>query len=193
LHQNHAKEGLPGIWDGLPWAAGCDRSSAQCCCSSLPPLPLHIPAPPLQAQSVCAAALDRLSAFNRRTLDVLGARLYSYWSLAHERRGSLSSIRSALLGAHRTAVLRHDDVGAETLLNLLLRNYLAYNLYDQVRVCVFGVGGRPAGEQTNGGVHGCGRWATGDGHMQGGDSCRAGRMQRTAHAGPGRASTPNGG
>lgn len=29
-------------------------------------------------------------------------------------------------------VLRHDDVGAETLLNLLLRNYLHYNLYDQV-------------------------------------------------------------
>lgn len=30
-------------------------------------------------------------------------------------------------------VLRHDDIGAETLLNLLLRNYLQYNLYDQVR------------------------------------------------------------
>ena len=30
-------------------------------------------------------------------------------------------------------VLRHDDVGAETLLNLLLRNYLHYNLYDQAR------------------------------------------------------------
>lgn len=41
--------------------------------------------------------------------------------------------RSTLLALHRTAVLRHDDVGAETLLNLLLRNYLAYGLYDQVR------------------------------------------------------------
>jgi hypothetical protein len=39
---------------------------------------------------------------------------------------------SMLLGLHRTAVLRHDDVGQETLLNLLLRNYLHYNLYDQV-------------------------------------------------------------
>jgi hypothetical protein len=41
--------------------------------------------------------------------------------------------RSALLALHRTAVLRHDEVGQETLLNLLLRNYLHYNLYDQAR------------------------------------------------------------
>ncbi|KAI7845011.1 hypothetical protein COHA_001377 [Chlorella ohadii] len=44
---------------------------------------------------------------------------------------SLASIRSLLLGLHRTAVLRHDELGAETLLNLLLRSYLADNLYDQ--------------------------------------------------------------
>ena len=42
--------------------------------------------------------------------------------------------RSTLLGLHRTAVLRHDEIGQETLLNLLLRNYLHYNLYDQVRM-----------------------------------------------------------
>ena len=41
--------------------------------------------------------------------------------------------RSQLLGLHRTAVLRHDEYGAETLLNLLLRNYLDANLYDQAR------------------------------------------------------------
>jgi hypothetical protein len=40
---------------------------------------------------------------------------------------------STLMAAHCTAGLRHDAVGQETLLNLLLRNYLAYNLYDQVR------------------------------------------------------------
>lgn len=39
---------------------------------------------------------------------------------------------SMLMAAHCTAVLRHDAVGQETLLNLLLRNYLHYNLYDQV-------------------------------------------------------------
>jgi 26S proteasome regulatory subunit N3 len=36
------------------------------------------------------------------------------------------------MSAHSTAVVRHDAVGQETLLNLLLRNYLHYNLYDQV-------------------------------------------------------------
>ena len=30
-------------------------------------------------------------------------------------------------------MLRHDELGQETLLNLLLRNYLSANLYDQVR------------------------------------------------------------
>ena len=47
---------------------------------------------------------------------------------------------SQLLAMHRTAVLRHDDYGQETLLNLLLRNYLFYNLYDQV---VIEIGSRP--------------------------------------------------
>ena len=45
---------------------------------------------------------------------------------------------STLMAAHCTAVLRHDAVGQETLLNLLLRNYLHYNLYDQVLVGVLG-------------------------------------------------------
>ncbi|MFS8016274.1 hypothetical protein Hanom_Chr15g01366621 [Helianthus anomalus] len=36
-----------------------------------------------------------------------------------------------LLALHRVATLRHDELGQETLLNLLLRNYLHYNLYDQ--------------------------------------------------------------
>ena len=40
--------------------------------------------------------------------------------------------RSQLLALHRTATLRHDSLGQETLLNLLLRNHLAFNLYDQV-------------------------------------------------------------
>jgi hypothetical protein len=41
---------------------------------------------------------------------------------------------SRLLALHRTSVLRHDEYGQETLVNLLLRNYLHYNLYDQVRM-----------------------------------------------------------
>lgn len=41
---------------------------------------------------------------------------------------------SQLLAMHRTAVLRHDELGQETLLNLLLRNHLSASLYDQVRL-----------------------------------------------------------
>lgn len=36
----------------------------------------------------------------------------------------------------RTATLRHDPDGQATLLNLLLRNYLHYSLYDQAEKLV---------------------------------------------------------
>ncbi|GER55244.1 26S proteasome non-ATPase regulatory subunit 3 homolog A, partial [Striga asiatica] len=68
---------------------------------------------------------------NRITIDVLASRLYSYYSLSYELTGNLAEIRGTLLSLHRTATLRHDELGQETLLNLLLRNYLHYNLYDQ--------------------------------------------------------------
>ena len=42
-----------------------------------------------------------------------------------------SSAHSTLLSLHCTAVLRHDSTGQEMLMNLILRNYLHYNLYDQ--------------------------------------------------------------
>ena len=34
----------------------------------------------------------------------------------------------------RTCTLHHDEEGQAMLINLLLRNYLHYNLYDQVRI-----------------------------------------------------------
>jgi len=42
---------------------------------------------------VATATVQRLGAFNRRTLDVLAARLYHYYSLAHERTDTLPTIR----------------------------------------------------------------------------------------------------
>ncbi|KAH8970509.1 hypothetical protein BDL97_02G091300 [Sphagnum fallax] len=63
-------------------------------------------------------------------LDVLAAQLYYYYSLSYERTDSLADIRGTLLALHQTATLRHDELGQETLLNLLLRNYLHYNLYE---------------------------------------------------------------
>merc|ERR1719450_849695 len=51
--------------------------------------------------------------------------------MAYERQGALDQLRAELLAAYRTACLRHDVMGQATLLNLILRNYLAYNLFDQ--------------------------------------------------------------
>lgn len=84
-----------------------------------------------EGRLVADAAVERLKEFNRRTMDVIAARIYFYYSWAYECTGALADVRSALMAAHRTAVLRHDAVGQETLLNLLLRSYLNYNLYDQ--------------------------------------------------------------
>lgn len=84
-----------------------------------------------EAKECASAAVKQLQKFNRRTLDVLASRVYFYYSLAYERTNSLAEIRSTLLALNRTATLRHDEIGQETILNLLLRNYLDYNLYDQ--------------------------------------------------------------
>lgn len=84
-----------------------------------------------EVMKVCQAGIDVVTEYNSRIIDSLGAKLYSYMSLAAENMGVLVQIRGVLLQLHRTAVLRHDAIGQETLLNLLLRNYLAYKLYNQ--------------------------------------------------------------
>ncbi|KAA3462821.1 putative 26S proteasome non-ATPase regulatory subunit 3 [Gossypium australe] len=84
-----------------------------------------------EAKACSSASIARLKNVNRRTVDVLAARLYFYYSLCYELTGDLAEIRGNLLSLHRIATLRHDELGQETLLNLLLRNYLHYNLYDQ--------------------------------------------------------------
>ncbi|GAV77319.1 PCI domain-containing protein/Rpn3_C domain-containing protein [Cephalotus follicularis] len=84
-----------------------------------------------EAKACSSASIARLKNLNRRTVDVLASRLYFYYSLSYELTGDLAEIRGNLLALHRVATLRHDELGQETLLNLLLRNYLHYNLYDQ--------------------------------------------------------------
>ena len=69
---------------------------------------------------------------NRRTLDAFTARCYTYLALAREHVAAAggasgedeAALRPKLLAAHRTAVLRHDEIGAATLLNLLLRSLI---------------------------------------------------------------------
>ncbi|ORX90678.1 hypothetical protein K493DRAFT_57278 [Basidiobolus meristosporus CBS 931.73] len=75
--------------------------------------------------------LDAVHSYNRRSLDQIAARIYFYYSRAYELTDRLAEIRPKLLAAQRTATLRRDDDCQATLLNLLLRNYFHYNLYDQ--------------------------------------------------------------
>ncbi|ORX45525.1 hypothetical protein DM01DRAFT_1340032 [Hesseltinella vesiculosa] len=75
--------------------------------------------------------VERLTPLNRRTLDLLAARVYFYHARYYELTDQLAEIRPMQLAAYRTATLRHDDETQGTLLNLLLRNYFLNNLYDQ--------------------------------------------------------------
>ncbi|KAG4106343.1 PCI domain-containing protein [Neocallimastix lanati (nom. inval.)] len=75
--------------------------------------------------------IDRVISFNRRTMDMLAAKFYFYYSRFFELTNRLSSIRTKLLAAQRTTALRHDSESQATILNLLLRNYLHYNLVEQ--------------------------------------------------------------
>jgi 26S proteasome regulatory subunit N3 len=77
-------------------------------------------------------ALARCQQFNRRTLDSIQAKVFTYYATIHEQYSKdLPAIRTVLLAAHRTACLRYDEIGQATLVNLLLRNYLDENLYEQ--------------------------------------------------------------
>uniref|UniRef100_A0A2N9IWK6 PCI domain-containing protein n=1 Tax=Fagus sylvatica TaxID=28930 RepID=A0A2N9IWK6_FAGSY len=84
-----------------------------------------------EAKACSSVSIARLKNLNRRTVDVIASRLYFYYSYSYELTGDLAEIRGNLLALHRIATLRRDELGQETLLNLLLRNYLHYNLYDQ--------------------------------------------------------------
>ena len=84
-----------------------------------------------QAQSCIDQLMEKLFKLNSRTLDHISAKCYFYYARVAELRGNLADIRSTLHARLRTATLRHDEAGQAILLNLLLRNYLHYNLYDQ--------------------------------------------------------------
>jgi 26S proteasome regulatory subunit N3 len=77
--------------------------------------------------------VSRIRSFNRRSLDVLSSKAYFYFSLAYEKINRLENIRSTLLALYRTACLHHDDLIQAVLVNLLLRNYMHYNLIEQAQ------------------------------------------------------------
>ncbi|XP_055814712.1 probable 26S proteasome non-ATPase regulatory subunit 3 [Solanum dulcamara] len=84
-----------------------------------------------EAKACSSESIVHLKSMNSITADVLASRLYFYYSLSYELAGDLAEIRGNLLALYRSATVHHNNFSQETLLNLLLRNYLHYNLYDQ--------------------------------------------------------------
>lgn len=81
---------------------------------------------------ICSELLmQKLQNQNRRTLDILAARCYFYHSRAYELTNQLDKVRGFFHTRLQTSVLRSDHDGQATLLNLLLRNYLNFNLIEQ--------------------------------------------------------------
>lgn len=75
--------------------------------------------------------MNKITAQNRRTLDLIAAKCYFYHSRVFELTNKLDLIRGLLHARLRTSTLRSDFEGQAVLINCLLRNYLHYALYDQ--------------------------------------------------------------
>lgn len=75
--------------------------------------------------------MNKITAQNRRTLDLIAAKSYYYHSRVFELTNKLDLIRGFLHARLRTSTLRNDFEGQAVLINCLLRNYLHYSLYDQ--------------------------------------------------------------
>ncbi|KAG8757396.1 26S proteasome non-ATPase regulatory subunit [Serendipita sp. 396] len=78
-------------------------------------------------------SVQKIQSLNRRTMDPIGAKVWSVYGRACEVIESvqLAALRPELLAAQRTAALRRDDDTQAVLINLLLRNYIHYKLFSQ--------------------------------------------------------------
>lgn len=86
-----------------------------------------------EAADLALSTVQLISSLNRRSMDHLAAKVYFYLARVHELLGrdKEEEIRPLLLAAQSTASLRQDADLQGTLINLLLRNYFNFNLYDQ--------------------------------------------------------------
>ena len=75
--------------------------------------------------------INKVMTINKPTLFVLAAKCFFYYCRAYELSSRLHEARTILHSRLRTSTLRHDSEGQAVLLNLLLRNYIHYNLFDQ--------------------------------------------------------------
>lgn len=86
-----------------------------------------------QSLELAHETVNKIQAWNRRSMEPLAARVYIALGRAYEVVPDVepAQIRNLLLAAQRTASLRRDDDTLAAVINLLLRNYLHYNLYSQ--------------------------------------------------------------
>jgi 26S proteasome regulatory subunit N3 len=94
---------------------------------------LATPSTQKQSLELAHETVSKIQAWNRRSMEPLAARVYIALGRAYEVVPGVepSRIRNLLLAAQRTASLRRDDDTLAAVINLLLRNYLHYNLYSQ--------------------------------------------------------------
>ncbi|EUB56878.1 26S proteasome non-ATPase regulatory subunit 3 [Echinococcus granulosus] len=75
--------------------------------------------------------MERTQETGRRTMGALASRCFYYHSRAFELDDRLEEIRPFLHSRLRSATLKNNHDCQAVLINLLLRNYLHYNLHDQ--------------------------------------------------------------
>ncbi|CAL8091781.1 unnamed protein product [Calicophoron daubneyi] len=80
--------------------------------------------------------MDRLNLTNRRSMAVLASRCYYYHSRSYELVGKLEAVRPFFHARLCTATLRSNYDTQAVLINLLLRNYLHYQLHEQAQKLV---------------------------------------------------------
>eukprot|EP00009_Paramoeba_aestuarina_P001844 CAMPEP_0201508528 /NCGR_PEP_ID=MMETSP0161_2-20130828/1872_1 /ASSEMBLY_ACC=CAM_ASM_000251 /TAXON_ID=180227 /ORGANISM="Neoparamoeba aestuarina, Strain SoJaBio B1-5/56/2" /LENGTH=487 /DNA_ID=CAMNT_0047903229 /DNA_START=73 /DNA_END=1536 /DNA_ORIENTATION=- len=82
------------------------------------------------AIEISTALVTDYCSHKRSNIAPLQSQIYFYYARSYELSGDLQAVRSVLLTALQTASLRHEVEMQAVLLNLILRNYLHYNLYD---------------------------------------------------------------
>ena len=80
-----------------------------------------------EAQNDAMTLIEKIYELNRRVLDPLNATLYFYYARANEKLGRRLQVRDKLLEGYNRASLKNDEIGQATIMNALLRNFIAEN------------------------------------------------------------------
>ncbi|RXK36841.1 26S proteasome regulatory subunit N3 [Tremella mesenterica] len=85
----------------------------------------------VEATELAMETAEFCAAKNRRTMDQLAAKVFFYLGRGYELQGRLKELQSLLLATRQTASLRKDETLECTVINILLRSYLANDQFDQ--------------------------------------------------------------